>query len=177
MATCKLCDKAKADKTNSHILPHFLIKTAINKEGSKQRDYELTFSFSENEFVDAFFGRSITLETIEKYKGRELTEEELVKQNPFANDYIFCDKCEKKISKLEDYYSKNIHQKLKKPGAGKTHKDSIGNDRIIFEDVSKEVVLLFVYTIFYRCSIARYHGFNMRNWERKLRKVINYSIL
>ena len=65
MTTCKLCDKVKANKKNSHILPHFLIKTAISKEGSKQRDYELTFSFSENEFVDTYFGRSITLDTIE----------------------------------------------------------------------------------------------------------------
>lgn len=95
MTTCKLCDKVKANKKNSHILPHFLIKTAISKEGSKQRDYELTFSFSENEFVDTYFGRSITLDTIEKYKGRELTEEELKKENPFAVDYIFCEACEK----------------------------------------------------------------------------------
>ena len=77
MATCCLCKKAEATKKNSHILPHFLIKTAISKGGSNQRDYELTFSFSENEFVDTFFGRSITLETIEEYKGRELTKEEI----------------------------------------------------------------------------------------------------
>jgi hypothetical protein len=173
MAICRLCNKAEATKTNSHILPHFLIKTAINKEGSKQRDYELTFSISENEFVDTFFGRSITLETIEQYKGRELNEEEIKKQNPFAMDYLFCPSCENKISKLEEYYSKNVHQRLLKNNADKVFKDSVGNQILVFDKVSLEMVLLFIYSIFFRCSISRYHGFRLKNWERKLRKTLN----
>lgn len=173
MNTCRLCNKAVANKTNSHVLPHFLIKTAINKDGSKLRDYELTFSFSENEFVDTYFGRSITLDTIEKYKGRELTEEELTKENPFSADYVFCSDCEDKISKLEDYYSKNIYQKLLANTSGHKQKDSKGNDLIVFDKISSEVIFLFVYSIFFRCSITRYHGFNLKSMERKLRKLLN----
>ncbi|HMU47540.1 MAG TPA: hypothetical protein PKC72_14295 [Chitinophagaceae bacterium] len=173
MTTCKLCNNAVANKTNSHILPHFLIKTAINKDGSKQRDYELTFSFSENEFVDTYFGRSITLDTIEEYKGRELNEDELKKENPFSIDYLFCGDCEDKISQLEDYYSKNIYQKLLANSVIKRKKDSKKNDIIIFDKIYVEVIFLFAYSIFFRSSISSYHGFNLKNLERKLRKVLN----
>ena len=108
MSICRLCKQEEATKKNSHILPHFLIKTVINKGGSKQRDYELTFSFSQNEFTDLYFGRNITLETIEQYKGRELTDEELEQQNPFSQDYLFCPSCEAYFGLLEDYYSKEV---------------------------------------------------------------------
>lgn len=128
MATCCLCNKADATKKNSHILPHFLIKTAINKGGCNQRDYELTFSFSENEFVDTFFGRSITLDTIEEYKGRELTEEEIKKENPFAMDFLFCPSCEAKIGVIEDYFAQEVYQKLQKSNFENvaTHKKETG---------------------------------------------------
>lgn len=74
---------------------------------------------------------------------------------------------------LEDYFSRNIYAKLSKKNADKTQKDSAGNNVFVFEKNSTELLLLFVYSIFLRCSIARYHGFNMRNWERKLKKVFN----
>ena len=89
MLICLLCQQNEATKKNSHLMPHFLIKTAINKEGSKERDSELTFGFSARDFVDTYFGRSITVDTIKQYKGRELTEEEMKDENPFSKDYIF----------------------------------------------------------------------------------------
>lgn len=173
MALCALCQANQATKKNSHILPHFLIKTAINKEGSKLRDYELTYSISENEFVDIFFGRSITLDTIEEYKGRELNEEELAKTNPFAEDDLFCPACENKISKIEEYYAHQVYHPLLKKNFTGLKSDKKGNRIAQFDKVSQEIVLLFVYSIFFRCAVAKYHGFRLKKWERKFRKILN----
>ncbi|MBB1286815.1 hypothetical protein HRH25_20710 [Flavisolibacter sp. BT320] len=171
MSLCRLCKQEEATKKNSHILPHFLIKTAINKGGSKQRDYELTFSFSQDEFADLYFGRNITLETIEQYKGRELTGEELEQQNPFAQDYLFCPSCEVYFGLLEDYYSKEVYQKLLAGSFGQIF--PTGEVQLATsEKVSTPLVLLHVYSIFFRCSVAGYHGFQMNYFERKLRKVL-----
>lgn len=171
MATCRLCQKAEATKKNSHILPHFLIKTAISKGGSNQRDYELTFSFSENEFVDTFFGRSITMDTIEEYKGKELTEEEIKKENPFAKDFLLCPSCETNIGVLEDYFAQEVHQRLQKANFKKIVTDKKGN-RIVTINAEFDLILLFVLSIFFRCSVSGYHGFNLNGFERKFRKVL-----
>ena len=171
MILCGLCKREEATKKNSHVLPHFFIKTAINKGGSKQRDYELTFSFSEDEFADLYFGRNITLETIEQYKGRELTEEELEQQNPFAQDYLFCPSCEVYFGLLEDYYSKDVYQKLLAGNFGQIY--PAGEVQLATsEKLSTPLVTLLVYSIFLRCSVTRYHGFQMNYFERKLRKVL-----
>lgn len=173
MPLCLLCLKDDATKKNSHILPHFLIKTAISKGGSKQRDYELTFSFSQDEFTELYFGRNITLDTIEEYKGRELTDEELEKQNPFAQDFLFCPSCETYFGLLEDYYSKEVYQKLLAQTLGTI--SSAGKVQLAVSDkISKELVLLLIYSVFFRCSVARYHGFSLGNFERKLRKILYY---
>jgi len=60
--------------------------------------------------VDTYFGRSITLETIGEYKGIELTDEEVKKENPFARDFIFCPSCETNIGVIEDYFAQEVYQ-------------------------------------------------------------------
>lgn len=174
MAICSLCNKREAIKSNSHILPFFLIKTAISKEGSKQRDYELTFTFSEADLVETYFGRNITLDTIEKYKGRELTEEELVEKNPFSRDNLFCSECEVYFSQLEDYFSKKVHQPLTRSSFPNTFNDQKDNRVSRFtETVDSRLVFLFVYSIFFRCSVSKFQGFRLSGLERKFRKILN----
>lgn len=177
MPICLLCQQNEATKKNSHLMPHFLIKTAINKEGSKERDSELTFGLSARDFVDTYFGRSITVDTIKQYKGRELTEEEMKDENPFSKDYIFCPICEANIGRLEEYYSENIYQKLKKRNYGTAQTDKKGNIIALYPKAKVEVLLLFVYSIFFRCSIGRYHGFRLnKDLEEKLRVILLYYL-
>lgn len=118
-----------------------------------------------------YFGRSITLETIEEYQGRELTDEELEEQNPFARDFLFCPSCETYFSLLEDYYSKEVYQKLLAGNFGNVSQSG-SVEVATFGKVSCMLVLLFIYSIFFRCSVARYHGFHMNYFERKFRKIL-----
>lgn len=46
------------------------------------------------------------------------------------------------------------------------------SNRIATINADRKLAMLFVYSIFFRCSIAGYHGFNLRSLERKLRKVL-----
>ena len=41
MRNCLLCNENPADKTGSHIVPHFLSKRVDNEVGSMERDKEL----------------------------------------------------------------------------------------------------------------------------------------
>lgn len=40
MKNCLLCEQNPADKTGSHIVPHFLSKRIDNEVGSKERNKE-----------------------------------------------------------------------------------------------------------------------------------------
>lgn len=177
MPLCLLCKQKEATAENSHLIPFSLVNTSTNKDGVKERDYELTYGLSENDFVDSFFGRNITEDTIKKYKGRELTQEEIKKKNPFTRDFMLCPSCEKNIGRLESYFASNILQKLKKGNFGTPGKDSKGNIIANFDKVDAAIVLLFVYSIFFRCSIGRYHGFRLDiKIEEKMRKTLLYYL-
>lgn len=104
---CKLCKEKTADKTGSHIVPHFILKNIDNLENSKERDKELGFEIS-SFGTKAYFGRGILPEKLEEIYG-EVTDEIIEKNNvPLLQDYIFCSECEKKLSIIESEYSKNV---------------------------------------------------------------------
>jgi hypothetical protein len=75
MKNCLICNKIPANKTGSHIIPHFLLKRIDNEEGSKKRDKEMGFLLSEFN-PTSYFGRSTKLETLENIYG-EITEERI----------------------------------------------------------------------------------------------------
>jgi len=88
-----------------------LIKSLVNKEGVKERENEVVFSFSSS-YVETYLGRQqSTDDKVIPIKGRPLTEEEIKQteeENPFVSDYILCPQCEKKLSVLETAVSERI---------------------------------------------------------------------
>ncbi len=115
---CALCRRRKADKTGSHMVPHFLIADVFTYDGSRSRDKVVVeadnLSIGTKEH---YFGREVYDDTVTELLGRSLTDEELEeeaeKTNALTRDYIFCSDCEKRFGVIESYYSEILNGKIK----------------------------------------------------------------
>ena len=155
---CKICDSI-ADKTGSHIVPHFLMKRIDTEEGKKGRDKEMGFVISEKN-PSSYFGRATSLEKLEEVYNK-IDEERIENNNiPLIEDYIFCSKCETKLAELEDSYSKSLTVKT-------DEKNENFNSKI-----DSEKALIFWSSIFYRLSISKNSGFKLREADEKMLKDI-----
>lgn len=158
MEKCCLCKENQADKKGSHIVPHFLLKRIENVDGKKGRDYELGF------VIDGFntsshFGRNVQLEKLENIYG-ELSEEELDRNShPLIVDYIFCTKCENRLSKIESEYAKSI-------GKYQNKEYSSG--------IPAEIGFLFWASVLWRISINKKNGVELtKNESELLRRILD----
>ena len=79
MRNCLLCDKNPADKTGSHIVPHFLSKRIDNEVGSRERDKELGFRITQDT-TESYFGSAVLPEKLEEVYG-EVTDEIIESKN------------------------------------------------------------------------------------------------
>lgn len=105
---CELCRRKVADKTNSHIVPSFIICKNASSDGSGKRNHELVYSIGKN--VQAHTGNEVPLEVLVRNFDNlsdERIEEEL-KKNTLSKDYVFCSSCEKALGDyLESPYAAN----------------------------------------------------------------------
>lgn len=162
MEICALCQKIEATKTNSHIIPFFLIKEAISKAGETKRDYEVTFSIYDH-FTTAYFGRNILPEKIEEINGQEIDPDKLNVKNPFALDYFLCPGCEKRFGILESAYEKSTYNLLKKA------------NRDLMQDLNElKLSVLFAYSIFWRCNVTSFNSFSLKkDMSEKIRRILD----
>lgn len=106
---CRLCCKEPADRKGSHIVPHFLLKRVINVEGKTQRDYEIGFRL-DNMGMSSYFGRAVQPEKLEAIYG-EISDEDIAKNQPqLVVDNYYCSECEKRLSLIENAYSKTLNK-------------------------------------------------------------------
>ena len=108
---CELCQRAIANKTNSHIVPSFLVCKTTSSDGSGKRNHEIIFSvgkttraYTGNEVPRKIFDRNFDNITDERIN-------EELKINTLSRDYVFCSSCEKNLGDyLESPYAsrKNI---------------------------------------------------------------------
>ena len=141
---CLICGKADASKTNSHLVPSFLVAMYSSYDNSGKRGKELQFSITST-------GRSVHVGSIPDTKYEEifdensLEDEDLIKElmnDPNATDYVFCATCEKLLA---DY--------LEAPYA-----DSIKNNKII----DGSVAYLFWLSVIWRMDACKLHfGFHL----------------
>lgn len=164
MRNCFLCNKTPANKTGSHIVPHFLIKRIDNESGSNGRNKELGFRISQDR-TESYFGRAILPEKLEEVYG-EITEE-IIKKNIIFGivDNYFCISCEKRLGVVESEYAKTLH----KPA-------SIG------QNYESEIIpflgFLFWVSIIWRISILENSGFELKKKEEeKLRRILNLYLV
>jgi len=158
---CKLCLKNEADKTGSHLVPHFLLKRIENIEGKKGRDYEIGFLLGD---LDSkfHFGRSVPPEKLKELLG-DLSDEEISNnKHPFIIDNIFCSDCEKRFSVIENIYANT----LKKV------------ENIEYESgVSFHIGMLFWISIIWRISTQKILGFSLNETNQELLRQILDSFL
>ncbi|WP_299626892.1 hypothetical protein [uncultured Tenacibaculum sp.] len=160
MNNCLICNINLADKTGSHIIPHFLLKRIDNEEGSKKRDKEMGFLLSEFH-PSSYFGRATKPETLEKVYG-EVTEER-IEQNeiPLVEDNIFCSACEKRLGEIESAYANTLKNGSEPNSNYQNLEDSF-------------LAFIFWTSIVWRLSIAQKSGFKLNaSDEEKLQIVLS----
>jgi len=155
MELCELCKENPADKTGSHIIPHFLVKRIDSQKGDKSRDKELGFSIGEFE-TTSYFGRSVLPEKLNDVFG-EISEEEFRNNNnPFIIDNLFCTECENKISQVENEYAKTLRSKLADSG------------------INSCIATIFWISVLWRMSVSKNQNLNLKSQEEeKLRRLLD----
>lgn len=159
MKRCALCKFNPADKTGSHIVPHFLLKQIDNAEGETGRDKELGFVIEPFD-TKSYIGRSTSPEKLEKTFG-ELSDEEieLKKERPLVVDHIFCSTCESRLAKIESLYAETLKK---------------SDTKQYDSGIESEFGLLFWISVLWRMSINGKSGNRLRRSEEELiRKNLN----
>lgn len=110
---CLICNKADASKTNSHLVPSFLVSMYDSYDNSGKRGKDLQFTFTNT-------GRSVYVGAIPSTKYEEIFDDESIndnnrleelKNNPDAKDFVFCPSCEILLAeRLEAPYADTIKQ-------------------------------------------------------------------
>lgn len=160
MKNCTLCKKNTADKTGSHIVPHFLMKRIINEVGTRERDKELGFKITP-ETTGSFFGKAVLPEKLEEIYG-EVTDE-LIDKNDIEDivDNYFCTSCEKRFSVIENEYAKTLEKSTK-------------IDQNYISEKRPLLGFLFWSSIVWRLSVQDNSGFKLKiKEENKLRRILD----
>lgn len=154
MELCKLCKKNPAEKTGSHIIPHFLVKRIDNQKGDKGRDKELGFSIGEFE-TTSYFGRSVLPEKLNEVFG-DISEEEIRRNNnPFIIDNLLCTECENKIAQVENEYAKTL-----------TNKEAVSG-------INSNIAMIFWISVLWRMSVSKNQNLFLKSQEEeKLRRIL-----
>jgi hypothetical protein len=162
MDKCLLCKVNNADKTGSHIVPHFLMKMIDNVVGKTGRDVELGFVIEPFE-THSYFGRRVQPEKLEETFG-ELSDEDIEqkKKLPLVVDYLFCSTCEKRLSIIESEYSKTLTKY---------------SDKKYNSGVSSELGLLFWMSVIWRVSVNNTSGQRLKKGENEsIRRILVRSM-
>lgn len=103
---CELCKRAVADKTNSHIIPSFIVCKIASSDGSGKRNHELVYSIGK--IIQAYTGNEVPIKVMER-NFDDLSDERIneeLKKNTLSKDFVFCSSCEKALADyLESPYS------------------------------------------------------------------------
>lgn len=152
---CKLCQLEKQLRKNSHIVPVFLLKHMIG-----ERDEEASVAISNNDFNEFYVGRISS----EKASEILIEQDEIIKPNPYARDYILCNECEKYLGVIEGECAKILEKY-------KGRKTAIENIEEVYQ------IKLLALTIIWRCSISGFSVLSLpENTVEKLRNLINKKI-
>ncbi|MCW3109236.1 MAG: hypothetical protein JWQ09_3742 [Segetibacter sp.] len=151
-----------------------MIKSLVNKEGVKERENEVIFSFSEK-FVQTYIGRQQSAEDkVIPIKGRPLNDEEIVqteKENPFTRHHFLCPECEDKLSVLESMVSQKILTVIRRYVV----KNAESYDTVVIAD--GDLLRLFIYSLAWRAAVTRMNDFEMLpSHQEILRDALNKSL-
>lgn len=113
---CALCKMREADKTNSHLIPDFLVKRVASVDDKPDRDKELLSEIYDRGVTRGFATRDVDSGLLRKFFVKPLKEiREENNKTIVVKDYIFCNECEKRLSKfLESPYADTLVSNKKK---------------------------------------------------------------
>lgn len=143
-AKCMICQDNEATKTNSHIIPSFLITKFVSYNDSGKRDTEVLFTISDNN-DSVYIGRAVPDSKMENlFEMDKLTEDRIhneLSKNTVAKDFIFCPQCEKRLAELlESPYAQNQNNK---------------------NNIDDDVPLFFWLSVIWRMSVSLEFGFSL----------------
>ena len=143
-AKCMICQENEATKTNSHVIPSFLVTMFTSYNGSGKRDTEVLFSISDTK-DSVYTGRAVPDTKIEDlFDTEKLTEERIqeeLSKNIVAKDFIFCQQCEKRLADfLESPYAQNQRNG---------------------QNINDDVPLFFWLSVVWRMSVTSDYGFTL----------------
>lgn len=158
---CALCKKKPADKTGSHMVPHFLIAKVFSYDGSTNRDKVMVnVDNLAKGYKEHYFGAQVYGDTISEVIGRELTdeevEEEIQKTNALTLDYVFCKDCEDRLGVIESYYAEILKGKIK--------------------NYPSAIPYLFWISVMWRMSVGKMGTVLDTQHEESLRKILNHCL-
>ena len=111
--SCLLCKQRPATKTNSHIIPSFMIAKVCSYDGRGKRDQEVMFTMSSYE-DKVYTGQIPSTKLEELFDIDKLSDERIeneLKDNTASKDYIFCPDCEKDLATyLESPYAEYLRR-------------------------------------------------------------------
>ena len=156
---CALCRKEEADKTGSHLVPNFLIHKTFSFDGKGPRDREIARRTHLNMSEEwNYYGSSVSPEAIRADMGRDLSDEEIEKNNDFLEcDYLFCSVCEKRFGVIEDAFAPFYR------GAVRT--------------VNPRIAYLFWLSVFWRMQVGHMSIFMSGEDEFAIREILNRALL
>lgn len=108
---CLICGESKSTKTNSHVIPSFLVAMATSYDDSYKRGKELMFTISP--YCKRVYTGALPSTRLEEIFDMNKLSEDRIKEelqvSTVALDYIFCPNCEKALGDfLEAPYSAAI---------------------------------------------------------------------
>lgn len=112
---CLICKNREADKTNSHIIPSFLVAMFTSADDSGKRDTEVMFTISNKKQTTVYTGRSIPGSSRDSLFDESKMKQERIdgelKNNTASRDYVFCNTCEKRMGNyLESPYGSHVRE-------------------------------------------------------------------
>ena len=103
---CPFCRIRQANKTNTHYLTDYIIRTCLNHAGGKVRETGLFVSYNSSQAtLEPSFQREVSPSVIEKAYGREPSDAEIesaIAETPYSVDFFFCSECEKVFTQIEN---------------------------------------------------------------------------
>lgn len=141
---CMICQENEATKTNSHIVPSFLLAMFTSYNGSCKRDTEVIFTITDTK-DSVYTGRSVPETKIENlFNNANLTEERIeeeLSKNTSAKDNVFCPQCEKRLADLlESPYAQHLKNN---------------------QNIADETALFFWISVVWRMSATQNYGFSL----------------
>jgi hypothetical protein len=153
---CLLCRANKADKKNTHIIPKFLTENLVRQPESNR---------SNAAFVTTAHPDSPPL----------------IVQDTYKEDYLWCSKCEEGFAVVERMIKNSWFDQHKKGTWHEEVEKTHGVKVRYFKDVDPKAFQLFIYSIYWRCSVAQglfFQPFKMEsNYEERLRIVLANTLL